>query len=93
MDAGIETRCGELLLAFDGRVLEVFGSIEQPGGVRFHIARLGIETQELRKNRVQVELTPLGEGAMPVSFIAEEADMATLGPFLQQVAARIPPSS
>ena len=50
-----EVFVGDYLLAFDGRVLEVFNTHE--GFNRIHIAHMRLKVQEGRKGRLLVEVT------------------------------------
>ena len=90
MSAPVEAWADNALLAFDGRVLEVFGF---PGGAqsqRFHVwnLRLGVEGPD-GEGRYSVAISPqLGSGG--VRLDVSGARWPAVGPLLEWVRAALP---
>ena len=85
-----EAWAGDSLLAFDGRVLEVFGF---PGSesMRFHVRNVDLEVGEPdRKGRRMVTVRPAARGSGGCAFDVEEGDWAEVGPLLDRVLAAMP---
>ena len=85
-----EVWCGDSLLAFDGRVLEVFG-FGSSESVRFHVRNMDLEVGDPgRKGRRSVLVKPASRRSGGLGLEVEEADWPTVGPFLDRVLAAIP---
>ena len=85
-----EAWAGDSLLAFDGRVLEVFGF---PGenSMRFHVRNMELEIGDPdRRNRRGVRIKPASRGSGGCMFDVDEEDWAGVGPLLDRVLAAIP---
>lgn len=84
---------GQVLVCFDGRVLEVFS--EGPASIsRFHIGLLVIEAKEPdRKGRHQVDFAPVRAGRNGVRLILSEADRRAIEPVLVEVRSALTQSS
>ena len=82
-----EVWCGDVLLAFDGRVLEVFGF---PGSesMRYHVRNMELSIDEPdRKERRTVTIKPATRGG-GCAFNAPAEAWPSVGPFLDRVLAR-----
>lgn len=83
---------GELLLTFDGRVLEAFGTYTSGSGhyvpsVRFHVAQLNVKTEGPdRKGRYELRLTGLTRDTI-VSAVVLEDDWLKLAPLFDALRA------
>ena len=85
-----EVWAGDSLLAFDGRVLEVFGFMGT-ANVRFHVRNVDIEIADPdRKGRRSVRVKPASRGSGGLQLEVEEGDWAAVGSFLDRVIAAIP---
>jgi hypothetical protein len=85
-----EAWVGDSLLAFDGRVLEVFGF---PGSqsVRFHVRNMELDIGEPDRNGARlVTLKAAVRGAGGVAVSVGEADWPHVGPLLDRVLAAMP---
>ena len=85
-----EAWVGDSLLAFDGRVLEVFGF---PGSqsVRFHVRNMELDIGEPNRNGARlVTLKAAVRGAGGVAVSVEDADWPHVGPLLDRVLAAMP---
>ena len=85
-----EAWAGHSLLAFDGRVLEVFGF---PGSqsVRFHARNMELDIGEPdRKGTRLVTLKAAVRGAGGIALSVDEADWPHVGPLLDRVLAAMP---
>ncbi len=81
----------DMLLAFDGRVVEIFGF---PGSesLRFHIANLKLEiTGPDRKGRHSVQLKPLSRHTGGCLFEVREEDWPAAEAYLDNVTRHMPP--
>jgi hypothetical protein len=92
-----EVRADDVLLTFDGQVLELFGyiavvtTIHSSSNLRFHVHNLRIEVQSPdRKGRRDVRFALTSTSGVSCQLRVEEAEWATVEPFLQRVAAAIP---
>ena len=84
-----EVWADEILLTFDGRVVEVFGF---PGSesIRFHVLNLELSVDGPdRKGRYAVLITPASHGG-GCRVEVPEADWAEVEPFLDRVLAAMP---
>ena len=84
-----EVWADDVLLCFDGRVVEVFGF---PGSesIRFHVKNLELSADGPdRKGRYAVHLEPASRGGGCVMTVPEE-DWAAVSPFLDRVLAAMP---
>ena len=83
-----EVWAGDILLAFDGRVLEVFGF---PGSesLRFHVRNLELAIEEGRDGRHTVLAKPAMRGG-GCRFDVEAGDWAAVEPLLEAVLAAMP---
>ena len=84
-----EVWADDILLTFDGRVVEVFGF---PGSesIRFHVLNLDLAADGPdRKGRYTVTLEPASRGG-GCSFDVPEADWPAVAPFLDRVLAAMP---
>jgi hypothetical protein len=82
-----EVWAGDSLLAFDGRVLEVFGF---PGSqsVRFHVRNMELDVGGPNRRGMRlVTLKAAVRGAGGLAFSVEEADWPYVGPMLDRVLA------
>lgn len=87
-----EVWAGDSLLAFDGRVLEVFGFMGSES-TRFHVRNVEIEIADPdRKGRRSVRVKPASRGSGGLQLEVDEADWPAVGPFLDRVLAAIPDS-
>jgi hypothetical protein len=85
-----EAWCGDSLLVFDGRVLEVFG-FSGSESIRFHVRNMDLVIADAdRKGRRSVRVKPASRGSGGVGLEVEEADWPAVGPFLDRVLAAIP---
>ena len=86
-----EVRTGDMLLAFDGRILEVFGFGSQDS-YRFHVQNMELWVDEPdRKGRRTVKLrVPSG---LTIQFDAPDEDWPGVGPFFERVHAALGASS
>jgi hypothetical protein len=85
-----EVWAGDSLLAFNGRVLEVFG-FRGSESMRFHVRNVELSVDEPdRKRRRSVLIKPASKGSGGCMFEVEEEDWASVGPFLDRVLAAIP---
>ena len=85
-----EVWADDVLLCFDGRVIEVFGF---PGeeSVRFHVRNVDLSVDGPdRKNRHSVLIKPASRGSGGVQLEVPEDDWPTVGPFLERVMAALP---
>lgn len=79
-----------ILLAFDGRVVEVFGFASSES-IRFHIANLSVNVDDPdRKGRRMVQLKPATRGG-GCAFQVETQEWAELAPFLDNITRAMPP--
>jgi hypothetical protein len=84
-----EVWAGNSLLAFDGRVLEIFGF---PGSLsmRFHVRNMELSVDPPdRKGRYWVSIRAT-RGSGGCNFHVEPGDWPWVGPFLDRVFAAIP---
>ncbi|HEX8122586.1 MAG TPA: hypothetical protein VF549_15105 [Solirubrobacteraceae bacterium] len=84
-----EVWADDILLTFDGRVVEVFGF---PGSesIRFHVLNLDLASDGPdRKGRYSVTLEPASRGGGCQLDVPEE-DWVAVGPFLDRVLAAMP---
>ena len=84
-----EVWADDILLTFDGRVVEVFGF---PGAesIRFHVLNLEVASEGPdRKGRYMVKLGPAMRGG-GCAVEVPEADWPQVGPFLDRVLAAMP---
>jgi len=85
-----EVRTRDTLLAFDGRILEVFrdrltnGPDYAGDSLRFHVARLILKERQDRKGQHRVRLET---GISSATLRFEDDEWTTVGPFLSRVAA------
>lgn len=80
----------DILLAFDGRVVEVFGF---PGSesLRFHIANLRLDIDgPSRKGRYMIQLKPQSRGSGGCAFEVESHEWPEVGPFLDRITEAMP---
>ena len=85
-----EVWAGDSLLAFDGRVLEVFGFASSES-LRFHVRNVEIELQDPdRKGRRWLRIKPAGRGSGGCMFELEPEDLPQVEPFIDRVLAAIP---
>ena len=87
--SGDEVWSGDSLLAFDGRVLEVFGF---PGSLsmRFHVRNMELSVDPPdKKGRLWVGIRAT-RGSGGCNFHVEPGDVPVVGPFLDRVLAAIP---
>lgn len=85
-----EVWAGDSLLAFDGRVVEVFG-FSGSESIRFHVRNMELEVGEPdRKGRRSIRIKPASRGSGGCMFEVSEEDWAAVGPFLDRVLAAIP---
>jgi hypothetical protein len=85
-----EVWAGDSLLAFDGRVVEVFG-FSGSESIRFHVRNVELEVGEPdRKGRRSVRIKPASRGSGGCMFEVSEEDWPSVGPFLDRVLAAIP---
>jgi hypothetical protein len=85
-----EIWAGDTLLAFDGRVLEIFGF---PGheSLRFHVRNIEVEFQEPdRKGRRWLRIKPASSGSGGCMFEVKPEDLPQIEPFIDRVLAAIP---
>ncbi len=84
-----EVWAGDGLLAFDGRVLEVFG-FSGSASTRFHVRNVDVEIADPdRKGRRSVRIKPASRGG-GLQLEVDEGDWPSVGPFLDRVLAAIP---
>ena len=76
-----EIRVADMILAFDGRVLEVFGYIGSHGSLRFRAGYAHVTVDPLRKGRVSVIIEGGGPGSPAISFNVEPEEAAAAAPF------------
>jgi hypothetical protein len=84
-----EVWADDILLTFDGRVLEIFGF---PGStnMRFHVRNMELTVDEPdRKGRRAVSVKPAMRGG-GCAFEVPDGDWPQVGPFLDRVLALIP---
>ena len=84
-----EVWADDILLTFDGRVVEAFGF---PGAesIRFHVLNLELTVDGPdRKGRYAVQLSPATRGG-GCRVEVPEADWPEVGPFLDRVLAAMP---
>jgi hypothetical protein len=84
-----EVWADDILLTFDGRVLEMFGF---PGAasMRFHVRNMELAVEEAgRKGRRTVTVKPAMRGG-GCAFEVPESDWLEVGAFLDRVMALIP---
>ncbi len=82
---------GTTLLAFDGRVLEVFG-FSGSESIRFHVRNIDIQVDDPdRKGRRWLRIKPASPGSGGCMFEVQPEEWNHLGPFLDRVFAAIPP--
>jgi hypothetical protein len=84
-----EVWADDVLLVFDGRVVEVFGC---PGSesIRFHVRNLDLAVDGPdRKGRYALQLAPATRGG-GCSVPVPEEDWAEVGPFVERVLAAMP---
>lgn len=80
----------DTLVAFDGRVLEVFG-FSGSESLRFHVRNIEISVEEPdRKGRRWLRIKPATPGSGGCMFEVEPGDWPHVGPFLDRVMAAIP---
>jgi hypothetical protein len=78
------------LVAFDGRVLEVFG-FSGSESLRFHVRNIEIELQDPdRKGRRWLRIKPASPGSGGCMFEVGPEDWPHVGPFVDRVMAAIP---
>ena len=88
MNTPNEVWCGDVLLTFDGKVLELFGFPEN--GARFHVRNVELSVGEPdRKERRAVAVKPASRGG-GCRFDVPPEDWPAVGPFLDRVLAAIP---
>ena len=85
-----EVWAGDSLLAFDGRVLEVFGFMGSES-LRFHVRNVELSIDEPdRRGRRSVRIRPAARGSGGCQLEVDEDDWRAVGPFLDRVLAAIP---
>lgn len=85
-----EVWSGDSLLAFDGRVLEVFGFMGSES-IRFHVRNMELSVEGPdRKRRHAVTIKPAARGSGGCRLEVEESDWGQVGPFLDRVLAAMP---
>ena len=80
----------DILLAFDGRVVEVFGF---PGSesLRFHIGNLRLEVNGPdRKGRYMIQMKPASRGSGGCAFEVGPDEWPEAGPFFDAIRTAIP---
>jgi hypothetical protein len=84
-----EVWADDILLTFDGRVLEVFG-FPDAASMRFHVRNMELAVEEAdRKGRRTVTVKPAMRGG-GCAFDVPEGDWPAVGAFLDRVLALIP---
>lgn len=77
---------GQVVVCFDGRVLEVFTEGTATTSARFHVALLAVEVQPPdRKGRHQIDFAPVRPGRNGIRLILNDADRAALQPVLDEL--------
>ena len=85
-----EVWAGDSLLAFDGRVLEVFGFMGSES-LRFHVRNVDIAVGDPdRKGRRGLTIKPASRGSGGCRFEIEEQDWPAVGPFIERVLDAVP---
>ena len=85
-----EVWIGDTLVAFDGRVVEVFG-FRGSESLRFHVRNLDLEVGEPdRKARRALTLKPASRGSGGCMFEVEEDDWQQVGPLVDRIYEGIP---
>jgi hypothetical protein len=85
-----EVWLGDSLLAFDGRVLEVFG-FSGSESLRFHVRNIEITVEDPdRKGRRWLRVKPASKGSGGCMFEVAPEDWPPLAPFIDRVMAAIP---
>jgi len=90
--AWAEVRAGARLLAFDGRVLEIFNFQVDgyPVAVRFHISNMSLKiVGPNRKGRRSLRVEA-PNCSLQVWVTVQADEWATVGPFISRVAAALP---
>ncbi len=67
-----EMQVGDHVVAFDGRVLEVFNDAD--GSIRMHVARMKVKVKPGLKNRLYVELRAERRGSPRAIFEVQPED-------------------
>jgi hypothetical protein len=85
-----EVWAGDSLLAFDGRVVEVFGFAGSES-LRFHVRNVEIELGDPdRKGRRSLRIKPGSRGSGGCMLDIEPGDLPQVEPFVDRVLAAIP---
>jgi hypothetical protein len=84
-----EVWADDVLLTFDGRVLEIFG-FSGSESMRFHVLNLDLEADGPdRKGRYTLKIAPATRGGGCHVAVPEE-DWSEVGPFVDRVVAAMP---